>query len=159
MPTLISDDEILDQVRRTWGTVRVVQASVRANLNAGMTGVIGGVPLTMDFFNLSHSLVLLFAFSVLEDVLDQARDEGKFSCRKNNLGALMSTSQDALDWVDFKTVDKGRECRNHLAHDQVIPPRADSWKFIDAIEAELVSWGILDGPVTAECTISVTRFS
>ncbi len=157
MPTLIYNDEILDQVRRTWGTVRVVQASIKANLNAGMTGF--GVPLSMDFFDLSHSLVLLFAFSVLEEVLRQARDEGRFNCGRNTLGALMSASQDAVGWVDFSTVDEGRECRNHLAHDQKIPPRSDSWRFIDAIEAELVSWGVLDGPVTADYTIDLTPTS
>ena len=66
----------------------------------------------------------------------------------------MTASQSAMSWADFDTVDEGRKCRNALAHDQTIPPRADSWKYIDAIEAELIAWSILDGPVKADYTIT-----
>ena len=147
---VVSDEAVLDEVRRTWGTVRILQARVRANLFAGM-GIFRGV--TRGFWDLSHSLVLLFAFSVLEDLLKQVRKEQKLKCGYQ-LGAMMHKSQSVLSWTDFGTVDEGRECRNSLAHDQVIPPRADSWKYINAIERELIAWGILDGPVTAEYTIT-----
>ena len=149
---VISDDAVLDEVRRTWGTVRIFQAKVKTNLFAGMQGL-GGVPQSMEFWDLSHSLVLLFAFSVLEDVLKQVRTEQGLKCGPQ-LGAMKDASRDMLPWADFDTVDTARECRNELAHDQVIPPRADSWEYIDAIERELIAWEILDGPVKAEYTIT-----
>ena len=37
--------------------------------------------------------------------------------------------------------------RNRLAHNAVIVPKQDCFKYIDAIEAELLAWGFL--PVSA----------
>ena len=117
-----------------------------------MTGG-GRGPQTTSFADLSHSLVLLFAFSVLEDLLKQVRKEHELKCR-SQLKAMMEASQSVLRWTDFGTVDKGRECRNHLAHEQKVPPREESQKYINAIEREFIAWEILDGPIKAEYTIT-----
>ena len=149
---VVSDEAVLDRVRRTWYTARLLQEGVKANLDAGMSGT-GGVPQTMAFADLSHSLVLLFAFSVLEDLLKQVKKEHELNCR-SQLKPMMKASRSVLPWANFDTVDEGRECRNRLAHEQVIPPRKESWKYIEAIEAEFIAWEILDGPIKAEYTIT-----
>ena len=99
---MIRDESVANGIRKSWDTVRMAEARVKTNAAAGMFG--GGVPLTMDFVDFSHSLVLLFAFSVLEDVLHQSRDEGRFESGNSKLGTLMFASKDALSWIDFDAV-------------------------------------------------------
>ncbi len=96
-------------------------------------GVIGGGA-THKLRNISHNLTLLFAFSVLETVLKQLRDEGIFSEKYSGLKKLMhSSKKNGLTWVDFELVDEAREERNKIAHEQKTLERAECWKFIDAI--------------------------
>jgi hypothetical protein len=116
----------------------------------------GGIPVTMGFVDLCHGLILLFAFSVFEKTLQQLRDEGAFKCKSNQLGPLMKESSAVLKWLDFSTVDKARDSRNTIAHERKTLARRDVWRYIDAIEAELVGWKILSGPVTADYAISVS---
>jgi len=137
---MVKDQAALQNIQASWKTVRTVQGSVGANLASAM-GMFGGV--SHNFRDLAHSLVLLFAFSVLEDTLKQLRDESAFTSDSSQLGKLMERSETPLPWVDFAKVDAGRECRNNLAHEMQVPSRADSWKYIDAIENELVGWGVL----------------
>src|SRR5262245_17271475 len=87
--------------------------------------------------------MLIAAFSVLEEVLLQLRDERRFMCRDNRLKSLMHGSQPTLPWQDFTLVDQGREDRNKTAHERVWLPHAKSRTYLAAIEAELVAWGVL----------------
>jgi hypothetical protein len=150
---MIKDPDALEETQQAWKTVRVAQAMVKTNLNAGMFGL---VPQTHGFRNLSHGLVLLFAYAVLEDTLSQLAGEGVFMSKGWQLKSLMKESKKAIAWIDFDLVDQGRDCRNDLAHRQKIPERADSWRYVDAVEAELIGWEVLPGPVKAEFTIDVT---
>ena len=102
-----------------------------------------GTGATHAIRDISHNLVLLFAFSVFEDVLKQLKSKKYFTSDNNNLGNLMHKSRNHLPWQDYILVDEAREKRNEIAHDQAIFPRDDCWKYIDAIENELVQWGVI----------------
>jgi hypothetical protein len=56
---------------------------------------------------------------------------------------VVNTSQDALKWVNYPLIKEIVNHRNDLAHRAVFVPRGDCWRYIDAIEAELVAWGIV----------------
>lgn len=96
-----------------------------------------------EFRNVAYSLWVLFAFSVLEHALLQLRDEGVFASRKSNLEALMLGSRAALPWQDYAIVDKARNRRNDVAHRRAMLERAESWKYVSAIERELKAWRII----------------
>ena len=93
--------------------------------------------------NFCHSLVLVHAYSVLQETLEQYEREGLISPQRPGLKNLMTASQTELDWIDYGKVDDGREARNGVAHDGKILPRLDSWSYIEAIEKELLGWGVV----------------
>jgi hypothetical protein len=138
---MIKDQAKLLDYQKDWNGVRDFQNKIQRHLNAASIGI-GGL-VTHDLKNISHNLVLLFAFSVLEDVLKQLRDEGKFKERSNMVGKLMCASRLVISWSDYALVDEARDKRNGIAHDQNLISRGDCWKYIDAIETELVSWRII----------------
>jgi hypothetical protein len=138
---MIKNQEKLLAYQKDWNGVRGLQNRIQALLNAPLTGIGGFVPHGLR--DISHNIVLLFGFSVLEDVLKQLRDEDQFNEKSNMVGKLMFASRDFISWSDFELINEAREKRNDIAHDQKIIYRDDCWKYIDAIETELVSWGII----------------
>lgn len=143
---MIQDKVKQADYQKEWNSVRKFQNRIQANLNA--SGMMFGTGATHAIRDISHNLVLLFAFSVFEDVLKQLKAEKYFISDNNNLGNLMHKSQNHLPWQNFTLVDEARERRNEIAHDQTIFPRDDCWKYIDAIENELVQWGVIKCQVT-----------
>lgn len=144
---MIKDQAKLTDYQKEWNTVREFQNKIQRHLNATMIGV-GAIGASHELRDISHNLVLLFAFSVLEDVLKQLKDEGKFNAKKNGLKCLMDSSKNSLPWQDFVSVDEAREKRNSLAHDQILLPREKCWCYVDAIEAELISWNVVKSEVS-----------
>lgn len=142
---MVRDPDMLKSLRQEWEAVRSAQGRVQLHLYAAVGG--------LSFFphklaDISYSLVLLFACAVLKDVLIQLCNEGNFTSKRNQLGTLMHSSKAAaIPWVNFALVDRAREERNDVAHKQKILPRCECWKFIDAIENELVNWGIVPAPI------------
>ena len=143
---MIQDKVKQADYQKEWNSVRKFQNRIQANLNA--SGMMFGTGATHAIRDISHNLVLLFAFSVFEDVLKQLKAEKHFTSDNNNLGNLMHGSQNDLPWQNFLLVDEAREKRNEIAHDQTILPRDDCWKYINAIENELVQWGVIKVQVT-----------
>ena len=139
---MITDRTALSEAQAAWTTVRASQDRVARNL-AGISAGIGSIGPSHEFQNLAYALCLLFAFSVLEQVLLALRDQGTFASARSQLGSLMSASRAVLPWQDYALVDKGRKCRNRIAHQQAIGERAETWRFIDAIEAELKAWQVV----------------
>ena len=86
--------------------------------------------------DLAHNLPFMQAFSVLNDVLLQLREEGHFKCKSFFLGALVDASERQLDWIDFKVVKEGVRRRNDVAHHGEILARKDCWRYTSAVEAE-----------------------
>ncbi len=147
---MITDGQVLDHVLQSWKSVRIFEAMINTNLTSG--NFAGGF-MHPDFGNLSASLVVFFAFSVLEDVLTAIRDEGHFVCKRNQLGNQMSASRSKIDWDDYEAVDFARIKRNKLAHEQAVLTRSEAKSCVDLIERQLVSWDILPGPVRATYTL------
>lgn len=139
---MITDPVVLADLQAAWATVRSSQDRVARNLAAG-SGGIGSIGVSHEFRNLAYALCLLFAFSVLEQVLLALRDQGTFGSQRSQLGSLMAASRAVLPWHDYPLVDQGRDSRNQIAHQRALIERAETWRFIDAIEAELRAWQIV----------------
>lgn len=146
---MIKDPTKLQEVRDEWKFAIEAQNSMRTIIEYYESQT-GGTWFN-DFQNKVHGLVLSFAFSVLQHTLEILRAEGAFKCGRKNppLGNLMNASNgkhSKMKWLDFLVVDEGREKRNDLVHHQKVLRREDTWKYIAAIENELVEWKVLTGP-------------
>ena len=148
---MIQDKASLKNVRDSWKTVRVVDAQIATNMNAGIFSL---VPTATGFSVVPESLLLVFAVAVLEEVLVELEDQGTFYSRKG-LKRLMEGSQSALPWQDFAAVNHARERRNDVAHKHQFLDRGECRPFLDAIEREFIAWKILDGPVRKSYTVSL----
>ena len=154
---MIKDAEDRESIVAQWKTVRRYEAMMKTNTLGAFAD---GALLTPDFLNGCNTLVCIFAFAVLERVLRILLREG--ACPEPPEGrtgfkALMNSSQTALPWVDFALVAEGRDERHKAAHGLKIIPRADCWRYINAIERELVAWGVLAGPIEADYVITVDK--
>lgn len=128
------------EFQKEWNYVREFQCNLQAHLNAANGA-------THKLREVTHNILLLFAFSVFENVLLQLKHEGTFTSKDNKLGSLMHGSKNNLTWVNFKLVDEAREKRNGITHDKNIISRKDCWEYIDAIENELFGWGVTERQV------------
>ncbi|MDH3689459.1 MAG: hypothetical protein OEU36_08265 [Gammaproteobacteria bacterium] len=142
---IIQDNAKKHEIEDDWKGVRSFQSRIQAHLN--ISGGIDSVGATHQLRNISHNLVLLFAFSVLETTLKQLGDEKVFRGKTNGLKALMYSSKTNIPWQDFDLIDKAREERNKVAHDQEILERGECWRFIDGIENELLSWKVISNKI------------
>jgi len=138
----MSDPAALQDTRDGWEFVRSSRDVIVGNCNVA-TMVVGFNQAGIR--DLCFNLLLASAFSVLEQVLRQLRDEGKFAGKDNRLGRLMSNSRTALPWADYALVDAGRNDRNRSVHTRTYLPHAKCRDYIAAIERELVVWGVLTG--------------
>ena len=66
--------------------------------------------------------------------------------RGKRLGLLLDTSEPAISWENLPLIREVIRRRDDLAHRGKIVGRGDCWKYIDAIEAELVRWEIVTPP-------------
>jgi hypothetical protein len=140
---MIADPVELEKHCNAWRSVRDSQMQFKAKL--GFTGVGPGGNFGRGIFEACHDLTLVFAYAVLQDVLEQLKHEKRFSTRKTKpgLGELMQTSRSTLPWQDFALVDKGRNRRNDFAHHRMSVPVDECMEYIDAVERELHAWGIV----------------
>jgi len=140
---MIKGQDVLEEIRKEWQGVRNIQSSIFVGL-AASRGLISGI-FPQRVADISYSLVLIYAYSVLQNVLLQLRDEEHFTSSKddNHLGTLMHNSKEKLNWLDFSEADKGRDKRNDIAHSELVLQRGEAWKYIDAIEKELINWRII----------------
>ena len=94
--------------------------------------------------DLTNAVVLLLAYSALESALDALKQRGDFERKTHRLGPNMEAARNAgVPWRDYASVERGKEARDALAHQFRIPPRAEVWRFADAVGAELRGWGLL----------------
>jgi hypothetical protein len=137
---VINDKLIKKELRESWNTVLSTKEMVKANIVFAFAG--GGYT-SKQFRNLSYNLTLLFAFTVVENALLQMRDEGKFKSKSSQLGALMDNSKNKIPWTDYQKIDEARNKRNEIAHQQKWIDLELCLSYLDAIEVELINWGIL----------------
>ena len=134
---MIRNKKVARGLAREWETVRLTLALVKSNINGTYSA--GG---NSRFVDLSYGLILPFAFSVLQRVLIELREERIFSCDSVSMALLMQRSKASVPWVDYTTIRTGSEVTNELVQSQKIPCTAATWKYVNAIEAELVAWNI-----------------
>jgi hypothetical protein len=126
---------------------------MNVNLAAGTLSIVPQLPL---FHSLTSNLLLVFAFSVLEDALMRLRDAGRFEEKGRELSRLMRASREALPWIDYELVSAGREARNAFAHRREYTERQRVVQYVDAVGAELVSWGLIQSDTRPSVRTSVT---
>ena len=129
---MIRELSVLDDIRKEWQGVRNRQASILVGLFMSSSG--GGI-FPHKLADISYSLVLIFAYSVLCSVLQQLRNEEYFTSPKKDgrLGTLMHKSKKELPWVSFDEVDRGYRRRNDVAHKDLVLPREEAWSYIDQV--------------------------
>jgi len=137
---MIKDEEILKNIRSEWTTVRDTWELIAGNIRFSFAG--GGFT-SNRFRCISYSLTLLFGFTVLENVLQQLRDEGRFQCDKQGIKNLMKASRKSVKWIDYDLVNEARNRRNDVAHHQKWIEIKDCKRYLDAIEVELQGWHII----------------
>ena len=137
---MISNSTALQELRESWNGVRKLRSKVQVSLLGSFAQ---GGSAAIFAADIAHNLPFIHACSVLNDVLLQLRDESHFKCTRFFLGSLMAASKSRLPWTDFDLVKEGVDWRNADAHHGDIVPRGDCWKYIDAIERELINWNIV----------------
>jgi hypothetical protein len=137
---MISDPLALQAARDGWEFVRRSRNVTVGNCNAASWAI--GFNQT-GMRDLCFNLLLASAFSVLEDVLRELRDQGTFASKSNRLGLLMANSRSVLPWLDWQAVDAGRIDRNQSVHARIYLPHARCRDYIASVERELVAWQVL----------------
>ncbi len=85
---MISDPIALRELRDSWVGVRQLRDKVQACLLGSFAQ---GASFAIHIADITHNLPFIQAFSVLNDVLLQLRDEGHFECSSIFLGALIES--------------------------------------------------------------------
>lgn len=138
---MISDQAVLNEIRLSWHGAEKLRERLRREAFGSM-GVIGGrFPFALA--DVAHNLPFMQAYSVLNDVLDQLRAQGRFSCSSRFLGPLVRASETALPWLDFSLIATGVSKRNQVAHDAIYLSRKECWDYMNAIERELAAWKVI----------------
>ena len=143
---MIQDAETLAEIRRCCAGVGALRAKLNRSAAASFA-----LPMAYPFHlaNAAHNLPLVHAFAVLNDALEQLRNEGKFECNGRELGRLMSASRHALNWQDYNLIFEGKNRRNDVAHRGDLLGREECWQYIDAVMRELANWGVAEEPAGA----------
>jgi hypothetical protein len=139
---VIKDPTVLHNLTNSWQDVRNKQNFIKRHLAGSMFGI-GSLP-PIHLADPLYNLLLIYAYAVLNDILSQLRDEDNFRCSSSLLGRLMEASKSKIVWVNYNLVNSGRRRRNDIAHRSITVPRGECWEYIDAIEVELSSWGIIN---------------
>ncbi len=138
---MITDRVALDEIRQSWNGVE----ALRGRLQGALLGSFAqGASFMIFVADAAHNLPFVHACAVLNDTLEQLAKEGQFRCNSFFLGALLSASENELSWKDFALIKEGAERLNDVKHRGDVLPRADCWKYIDAIRDQLVAWRILE---------------
>ena len=137
---MIQDSEVLAEIRASWRGVEVLRGKLQRALLGSFAQ--GG---TFAIFaaDAAHNLPFMHAYSVLNDVLSQLSREGHFRCKSIFLGALLDASEHSLPWENFSLIKEGTGRRNDVAHRGDVLPRADCWRYVDAVQNQLTKWQIL----------------
>ncbi len=137
---MISNPKSLNRIRSLWKA----QDDLRNRVQRALLGAFSlGGSSAIFAADAAHNLPFVHACSVLNEVLIQLAKEGHYNCKSRFLGKLLRASEKHLPWTDFATIEEAVDRRNKLAHHGAVLPRADCWKYTDAIKHELVTWKII----------------
>jgi hypothetical protein len=133
---VIADPQALEDLRASWNGVRLLRSKIQRALLGSFAM---GSPFALSIADAAHNLPFLQACAVLNDVLVHLRGAKP----KTPLGVVVNKSQDALTWVNYPLIQEIVDHRNKLAHHATFVRRGNCCRYIKAIEAELVAWGIV----------------
>lgn len=137
---MIKNAAALTEIRQQWGGVGMLRVRVqRSTVNSADENLVWVHTLA----DIAHNLPFLHACSVLNEVLEQLRDEGVFHCKARTLGSLVKASKGSLEWLDLPGVERMVRDRNALAHRGELLGRAQCWEYLDLVERQFLAWGIL----------------
>lgn len=139
---MITDRAALEEIRRSWTGAE----SLRGRVQRALLGSFAqGATFAIFVADAAHNLPFVHGYAVLNNVLLQLAREGRFECNSIFLGKLLAESEKRLPWVNFPLVKEGADRRNDVAHHGEVIPRADCWRYMDAIKEQLVAWQVLPG--------------
>ncbi len=138
---MISDKSVLGEVRASWGGVEALRDKLQGAL---LGSLVQGPTFAIFMADAAHNLPFIFACSALNDTLEQLSKEGYFKCGGFFLRPLLKASEHKLVWKDFALIKEAAKRRKAVAHKGKILPRADCWKYIDAVREQLLAWKVLD---------------
>jgi hypothetical protein len=145
--TMIKDPAVLAEIRADWGEVRAMRGRLAGTTLAAHAFSDGGNLAISRLGNVVHNLPFLLASEVLKRAVRQLRNENAFSAgSSDNMVKLMDAARSQLSWRDWQALRDGVDRRNEIAHDGTLHDRATCDRHMDAIEAQLVAWGIVDPP-------------
>jgi len=122
---VIRDTNIQKEIQRDWAGVGSLLEQFQVSAFASQIGGFSGI-YPHKLLDAAQNLPFIIAFAVLNDVLEQLKNEGNFKSKNNQLGTLLNESKNVLSWCDFALIDKGRNLRNDLAHRGQILKRKES---------------------------------
>jgi hypothetical protein len=150
---MISDPEALPAAQASWRTVRDAEARFQLDQAVAVVGLAFPDP---EVARLVQSLLVVMAFSVLEEVLNELRDQRLFAAPSSRLYDLMTASKAAVPWRRYEDVDAARIARNGIAHERRFVDSGQGADILNLIENELIAWQILPGPVKITYSFSLT---
>jgi hypothetical protein len=137
---LIADEVTLAELRAMWRGVQLLRDRIQMS---GMGAFAMGSVFHQPMQDVANNLPFIHGCSVLGDSLRQLANEGHFECRSIFLGKLFAASEGAIPWTDRDLIRQAIESRNGIAHRGEVIPRAECWRFLDAIRTELQGWGVV----------------
>jgi hypothetical protein len=95
------------------------------------------------FGDLLYNLPFLLAFSVLKEVLLQAREEGRFTSSRPQLGDLIDSAKNSLPWIDWQCLREAVKRRNEVMQNGKLLGDVQCLQDIADVEAQLIAWDII----------------
>ena len=118
---MIRDADVLSEARKNWAGVELLRDRLKGSAFASMSGIGGKFPFLLA--DAAHNLPFIHACAILNDVLEQLRDEGHFTCRSRFLGELVEASEAKIAWRAYRLIkDEVVKRRNGCS-----APRRTSW--------------------------------
>ena len=135
---MINEQNAINEILQNWeGLIKLINSGEQGHLFPGAGWIQSSTP--HKFYNLPF----LLAYTILDEVLEQLKNEGVFNCNTWMLGPKMEASRNIIPWKNYNLVNSGREARNDLAHKAITLNKTDCLKYIAAIETELKNWEII----------------
>lgn len=140
---MIQNPQVLEEVRLSWQGVTALRRRVQGvNLIAFAQGS-SAVPL-LNPEEICFNLLLVHAAAVLNDVLEQLRDEGAFVGKGRDLRRLLEQSRGSLQWLDYARMEQMLAARNDTAHRGVLHSKPVCVGFLADIENQLRGWMVIE---------------
>ena len=137
---MIQDPVVVNEIKASWNGV----IALREKFKGAIAGSISmGGTFAIYVADAVHNLPFIHACSVLNYTLLQLTKEGHLKCNGIFLGKLVKDSKKDLRWNNYDLILELVKKRNDIAHQGKILKRGDCWRYIDAIENQLISWNIL----------------